>query len=71
MDPRTRLTYCTTGVLLQKLIAAKNMDEYTHIILDEVHERAQDMDFLMLLVRKLQRTNSRNVKVSIDSKSVK
>ena len=32
----TRLTYCTTGVLLQKLINAKNMQQYTHIILDEV-----------------------------------
>ncbi|XP_039282200.1 ATP-dependent RNA helicase TDRD9 isoform X2 [Nilaparvata lugens] len=70
VDPRTRLTYCTTGVLLQKLIAAKNMDEYTHIILDEVHERAQDMDFLMLLVRKLQRTNSRNVKLILMSATI-
>jgi len=32
----TRLLYCTTGVLLAKLIAAKNMHQYTHVILDEV-----------------------------------
>jgi len=32
----TRLLYCTTGVLLQKLIADKNMHRYTHVILDEV-----------------------------------
>ena len=32
----TRLLFCTTGVLLQKLIAAKNMHQYTHVILDEV-----------------------------------
>ena len=32
----TRLTFVTTGVLLEKLIGMKNMNEYTHIILDEV-----------------------------------
>ncbi|XP_033332718.2 tudor domain containing 9 protein spindle E [Megalopta genalis] len=63
----TRLTYCTTGVLLHKLINSRNMLEYTHIILDEVHERNQDMDFLLLVVRKLLRTNSRLVKVILMS----
>lgn len=32
----TRLTFCTTGVLLQKLVNCKNLNEYTHVILDEV-----------------------------------
>lgn len=32
----TRLTYVTTGVLLQKLIGMKNMNQYTHVVLDEV-----------------------------------
>ena len=32
----TRISYVTTGVLLQKLIAAKSLNEYTHVILDEV-----------------------------------
>lgn len=63
----TRLTYCTTGVLLHKLINSKNMLEYTHVILDEVHERDQDMDFLLLVVRKLLHTNSRSVKVILMS----
>jgi ATP-dependent RNA helicase TDRD9 len=61
----TRLTFCTTGVLLQKFINRKNMNDYTHVILDEVHERDQDMDFALLIVRKLLRTNSRGVKVSV------
>ncbi|KAG7200201.1 hypothetical protein KM043_000633 [Ampulex compressa] len=63
----TRLTYCTTGVLLHKLINTKNMLDYTHVILDEVHERDQDMDFLLLVIRKLLRTNSRTVKVVLMS----
>jgi ATP-dependent RNA helicase TDRD9 len=61
----TRLTFCTTGVLLQKFINKKNMDDYTHVILDEVHERDQDMDFAFLIVRKLLCTNSCRVKVSV------
>lgn len=33
----TRLSFVTTGVLLQKLVNMKNMNQFTHIILDEVH----------------------------------
>ena len=32
----TRILYCTTGILLNKLINEKNMHAYTHVILDEV-----------------------------------
>ena len=32
----TRLTFCTTGVLLQKLVNHRNLNEFTHVILDEV-----------------------------------
>ncbi|XP_052744057.1 probable ATP-dependent RNA helicase spindle-E isoform X2 [Bicyclus anynana] len=63
----TRISYVTTGVLLQKLVNAKNTDEYTHIVLDEVHEREQDMDFLLLVVRKLLFTATRTVKVILMS----
>ncbi|XP_012273782.1 probable ATP-dependent RNA helicase spindle-E [Orussus abietinus] len=63
----TRLTFCTTGVLLRKLINTKHMLDFTHVILDEVHERNQEMDFLLLVVRKLLRTNSRTVKVILMS----
>lgn len=51
----TRITYCTTGVLLEKLITCKTLLNYTHIILDEVHERNQDMDFLFIVVKKLRK----------------
>ncbi|KAL0601816.1 ATP-dependent RNA helicase TDRD9 [Plecturocebus cupreus] len=32
----TRLIYMTTGVLLQKIVSAKSLMEFTHIIIDEV-----------------------------------
>lgn len=41
------------------------MNDYTHIILDEVHERDSEMDFLLIVVRKLVNTVSRQVKVCI------
>ncbi|EFN75974.1 probable ATP-dependent RNA helicase spindle-E [Harpegnathos saltator] len=66
----TRITYCTTGVLLHKLVNKKHMMDYTHIILDEVHERDEDMDFLLLVVRKLLRTNSMMVKVILMSATI-
>lgn len=36
----TRLLYMTTGVLLEKLVAAKTLTEYSHIFIDEVHKRS-------------------------------
>ncbi len=32
----TKLIYVTTGVLLQKLVSAKTLTEYSHIFIDEV-----------------------------------
>ncbi|XP_074439952.1 ATP-dependent RNA helicase TDRD9 isoform X2 [Larus michahellis] len=66
----TRLLYMTTGVLLQKIVGAKSLDEFTHIFIDEVHERTEEMDFLLLVIRKLLRTKSQTVKVILMSASI-
>ncbi|KAH8322278.1 hypothetical protein KR059_010241 [Drosophila kikkawai] len=66
----TRLLYCTTGVLLNMLINNKTLTHYTHIVLDEVHERDQDMDFLLIVVRRLLATNSCHVKVILMSATI-
>ncbi|XP_050752878.1 ATP-dependent RNA helicase TDRD9 isoform X2 [Gymnogyps californianus] len=66
----TRLLYMTTGVLLQKVVCAKSLAEFTHIFVDEVHERTEEMDFLLLVIRKLLRTNSQSVKVILMSASI-
>eukprot|EP00057_Strongylocentrotus_purpuratus_P033896 XP_793172.4 PREDICTED: ATP-dependent RNA helicase DHX29 [Strongylocentrotus purpuratus] len=49
----TRLLYCTTGVLLRKLQLDPSLKDISHIIIDEVHERSVQSDFLMIIVRKL------------------
>ncbi|KYO45366.1 putative ATP-dependent RNA helicase TDRD9 [Alligator mississippiensis] len=66
----TRLIYMTTGVLLQKIVGAKSLAEFTHIFIDEVHERTEEMDLLLLVVRKLLRTNSSFVKVILMSATI-
>ncbi|KAL1485276.1 hypothetical protein MTO96_047366, partial [Rhipicephalus appendiculatus] len=66
----TRLSYVTTGVLLEKLIAKKDMNDYTHVIIDEVHERDQETDFLLLVTRRFLRTNSRGVKIILMSATI-
>lgn len=40
----TKLIYVTTGVLLQKLVGAKTLTEYSHIFIDEVHNNLQFID---------------------------
>lgn len=66
----TRLTYCTTEILLQHFIHNKHMLDYTHVILDEIHERDQHLDFLLLVVKRLLQTNSRQVKVILMSATI-
>ncbi|KAF4624002.1 hypothetical protein G7Y89_g14173 [Cudoniella acicularis] len=47
------ITFCTTGILLKQLHyhADELMDKASHIVLDEVHERNLDIDFLMLVLK--------------------
>lgn len=70
-SPDTRLMYCTTGVLKKMLIAKKSLTEWTHVILDEVHEREEDMDFLLLLCRRFITSNSQGVKLILMSATMK
>ncbi|MEN2496405.1 MAG: ATP-dependent RNA helicase tdrd9 [Marteilia pararefringens] len=62
-SPETAITFVTTGVLLQQLVAEKNLESYSHIIIDEVHERDQNIDFILLILRKLLRTVSPHTKI--------
>jgi HrpA-like RNA helicase len=55
MSDRTRILFCTTGILLRRLEDAPDgssvdggIDDISHIIVDEVHERSLDSDFLLM-----------------------
>ena len=55
---RTRLTFCTTGVLLQRLRWDPTLEGITHVFVDEAHERTADADFLLILLRRLLRSGA-------------
>lgn len=49
----TRLLFCTTGVLLRRLQGDPSLNGLTHVLVDEVHERSVETDFLLLLLREI------------------
>lgn len=56
----TRLAYVTTGIALRMLEAGASgpsrgtaVDEITHFIIDEVHERGIESDFLLMVLKSL------------------
>ena len=49
----TRLVYATTGIVMRMLEGSTNLKDITHIVLDEVHERTIDSDFLLIVLKKL------------------
>jgi ATP-dependent RNA helicase DHX29 len=49
----TRLVYATVGIVLRMLERSDGLSEITHLVLDEVHERSIDSDFLLIVLRTL------------------
>ncbi|XP_022775911.1 DExH-box ATP-dependent RNA helicase DExH5, mitochondrial isoform X2 [Durio zibethinus] len=49
----TRLLFCTTGILLRRLLIDRNLKGVTHIIVDEIHERGINEDFLLIVLKDL------------------
>lgn len=49
------VTYCTTGILLQQLQHSPDevLDGTSHLIIDEVHERDMQIDFLLIILKKV------------------
>ncbi|XP_061374553.1 DExH-box ATP-dependent RNA helicase DExH3 [Gastrolobium bilobum] len=49
----TRLLFCTTGVLLRRLLVDRSLKGVTHVIVDEIHERGMNEDFLLIVLKDL------------------
>ncbi|XP_052726074.1 DExH-box ATP-dependent RNA helicase DExH5, mitochondrial isoform X4 [Vigna angularis] len=49
----THLLFCTTGILLRRLLDDKKLKGITHIIVDEIHERGINEDFLLVVLKDL------------------
>jgi ATP-dependent RNA helicase DHX57 len=60
----TKITFVTTGVLLRRLQTSggdaddvvASLADVSHVVVDEVHERSLDTDFLLVLLRQILRT---------------
>ncbi|KAF8215940.1 P-loop containing nucleoside triphosphate hydrolase protein [Mycena galopus ATCC 62051] len=53
----TKLLFCTTGVVLRRLGSGDTLENTSHIVVDEVHERSVDGDFLLLELREILKTH--------------
>ena len=49
----TKILLMTTGVLLRMLQSDDALNTVSHIIVDEIHERGLDTDFLLVLIKQL------------------
>ncbi|KAF5190935.1 Dexh-box atp-dependent rna helicase dexh3 [Thalictrum thalictroides] len=49
----TRLLFCTTGILLRRLLVDRNLKGVSHVIVDEIHERGMNEDFLLIVLKEL------------------
>lgn len=56
------ILYSTTGMLLKYIEKFTNFEHFSHIILDEIHERNIEMDFLLIFIKRLLKIRQ-NIKV--------
>jgi len=49
----TRIMFCTTGVLLRQLQDDAALSGFSHVVVDEVHERSVDSDFLIIHLKRI------------------
>ena len=59
-EPHGSITYCTTGIFLKRMQSALQdngsrsyLDDVTHLVVDEVHERDVDTDLLLVVLKRL------------------
>lgn len=65
----TRLVYATTGIVMRMIEGSNDLSDITHLIIDEVHERTIDSDFLLIILKDLL-VRRRDLKVVLMSATV-
>lgn len=64
-----RILFCTTGILLRRMQNNSLLQGVSHVIVDEVHERDINADFLLILLKMLVK-KSQEIKVVVMSATV-
>ncbi|XP_058085874.1 DExH-box ATP-dependent RNA helicase DExH3 isoform X2 [Magnolia sinica] len=49
----THLLFCTSGILLRRLLGDRNLNGISHVFVDEIHERGMNEDFLLIVLKDL------------------
>lgn len=57
LNRRGGILYCTTGILLRHLQGNPCLEGISHVVVDEVHERDLETDFLLILLREVMKAN--------------
>lgn len=66
----TQITFVTCGVLLRMIHGDPNvLNQITHVVVDEVHERSLDGDFLLILLKRICKINKK-IKIILMSATV-
>lgn len=79
-DPHGSVTFCTTGIFLKRMQSALQdnssqgyLDNVTHVVVDEVHERDVDTDLLLVVMKRLladRKTKGKPLKVILMSATI-
>ena len=64
--PGGSINYCTTGILLQQLQHSpdETLDTISHLIIDEVHERDTQIDFLLIILKEVLKDRAKAGKIN-------
>ena len=65
--PRTRLRFVTEGILTRRLISDSTLTGVDIVVLDEFHERHLESDLAVALLRRLQQTSRRDLRLIVMS----
>eukprot|EP00477_Mikrocytos_mackini_P002086 GAHX01002283.1.p1 GENE.GAHX01002283.1~~GAHX01002283.1.p1 ORF type:complete len:775 (+),score=138.15 GAHX01002283.1:86-2410(+) len=62
----TNIKYVTEGILLKELMGDKQLSNYSHIMIDEAHERTLNTDLILGMLKRLIRTR-KDIRIIISS----
>lgn len=68
-NPETKIRFMTDGVLLRELQSDPDLSEYDVVVIDEAHERSQNIDFALGLLKNLLQRRS-DLKLIVTSATI-